>query len=64
MVTRLTVTTTLVALFGVAVGFLAQTGSQHAGSAFASVAGGDCVYQTGVVCTIDRAPPQDATAKF
>lgn len=67
MVTRLTVTTALVALFAVAFSFLVQDGTNRPGSAFASVQGSDCSYQAGVVCPIVRsevARPEKDGANF
>ncbi|HEX2018532.1 MAG TPA: hypothetical protein VGO17_06295 [Aurantimonas sp.] len=65
MVTRLTVTTVLIALFGIALSALAQNATLRPGSAFASIAGADCKYSTGIVCPIEReVPPTPSREHF
>ena len=54
MVTRLTITTALIAFFGIALGYAAQNTASRPGSAFASASGGDCNYVTGIVCPLQR----------
>lgn len=63
MMTRLTIITALIALFGVSFSFLAQNAVKRPGSAFASVAGSDCGYRIGIVCPIER-DPVTTRAKF
>jgi len=63
MMTRLTIVTTLIALFGLGMSYLAQQSPSASGSAVASAAGGSCDYTRGIVCQIERGKGYP-TAKF
>ncbi|MEX6505588.1 hypothetical protein [Jiella sp. M17.18] len=54
MMTRLTIVTTLIALFGVGMSYLAQKAPMESGSTVASAGGGNCDYTAGLVCQIER----------
>ncbi|MBO0662299.1 hypothetical protein LQ948_06580 [Jiella sp. MQZ9-1] len=55
MYTRLTVLTILIALFGVAMSYLAQRPTPGDPNSFvASISGGSCDYTAGTLCRIQR----------
>ena len=54
MMTRLTIVTTLIGLFGLGLSYLAQQSPVTTGSAVASAGGSNCDYTRGIVCQIER----------